>query len=60
VISVPYKVFESKGNPVGRGIIGGADIVLAAGTYPLETTGKSPKAIKGVLIQPGELTTAAF
>jgi len=60
VISGPYRVLDSANNPVAGGIIGGAEIVLPAGTYRLETTGETPRVIENVRIQAGELTTAAF
>jgi len=44
----------------GEGVIGGAEIVLPAGTYRIETAGPSPRAIEDVVIKPRELTKAIF
>lgn len=60
VISGPFKVFDAQGEMVGQGVIGGAEIVLPAGTYRVETVGPSPKVIENVEIKPEELTEASF
>jgi len=60
VISGPFKVFNAAGEVVGEGVIGGAEIVLPAGTYRIETAGPSPRAIEDVVIKPRELTKAIF
>ncbi|MEJ8568751.1 vWA domain-containing protein [Elongatibacter sediminis] len=60
VISGPFKVFDAQDQVAGQGVIGGADIVLPAGTYRIETVGASPEVIENVEIKPGELTRVSF
>jgi uncharacterized protein YraI len=60
VISGPFKVLDSKGQVVARGIIGGAEIILPAGSYRVETVGNPAQAIESVTVQAGELTEASF
>ncbi|MEQ8692025.1 MAG: VWA domain-containing protein [Pseudomonadales bacterium] len=59
VISGPFKVLNEAGEVVGEGIIGGADIVLPAGTYRVETA-DARLGIDDVQIEPRELTEVAF
>ena len=60
VISGPFRVLDAEGTIVGQGIIGGAEIVLPAGTYQVETVSSAPRVIENVEIKPGELTEIAF
>ena len=60
VISGPFRVLDPAGKVVGRGIIGGAEIVLPAGTYRIETVSRSPLVKEDVQIKPKELTKAVF
>jgi hypothetical protein len=60
VISGPFRVFDSKGDVVGHGVIGGAPIVLPAGSYRVETVGSDPRVIESVEVKPGELSKATF
>ncbi len=60
VISGPFRVFNAAGEVVGQGVIGGAEIVLPAGIYRVETIAKQPLVIEAVEIKPRELTEAAF
>lgn len=60
VISGPFRVFNAAGDVVGQGVIGGAEIVLPAGIYRVETVSTQPLVIEGVVIKPRELTEAAF
>ncbi len=60
VISGPFRVVNAAGETVGEGVIGGAEIVLPAGTYRVETIGASPRSIENVVIRPRELTEASF
>lgn len=60
VISGPFRVLDQEGNVVGQGIIGGAEIVLPAGTYRVETVGSSPLVKEDVQIKPQQLTQAFF
>ena len=60
VISGPYRVLDQDGNVAATGVIGGAPVVLPAGTYRLETVGGTPLVIEDVAIKPRELTEAAF
>jgi len=60
VISGPFRVFDAQDNVVGQGVIGGAPIVLPAGTYRVETTGSPAQLINGVEIKPRETTEAFF
>ncbi len=60
VISGPFRVLDAAGKVVGKGVIGGAEIVLPAGTYKVETVGGSPQIIDDVVIKPDELTKVAF
>jgi hypothetical protein len=60
VISGPFKVLDSQSKVVARGIIGGAEILLPAGSYRIETASKPLQAIDSVIVKPGELTEARF
>lgn len=59
VISGPFAVLDQAGSVVGRGIIGGAQIVLPAGTYTLQTNAKSARR-EEVTVKAGELTEVAL
>lgn len=60
VISGPFKVLNGKGQVVARGIIGGAEIILPAGSYRIETMGKPAQVIESVMVKSGETTEARF
>jgi hypothetical protein len=60
VISGPFRVLDQNGEVVGQGVIGGAPIVLPAGTYRVETSGPNPRVIEAVVVRPKELSKAAF
>jgi hypothetical protein len=60
VISGPFKVLNGKGQVMARGIIGGAEIILPAGSYRIETMGNPAQVIESVTVKPGELTEARF
>lgn len=60
VISGPFKVFDSKNEVAGKGIIGGAPIVLPAGEYRVETVGGLSRVLEGVVIKPEETTRVNF
>jgi type IV secretory pathway protease TraF len=53
-------VLDSQSKVVARGIIGGAEILLPAGSYRIETASKPLQAIDSVIVKPGELTEARF
>ena len=60
VISGPFKVLDHGGRIVARGIIGGAEIILPAGSYRVETMSSPVQAIESVTVKAGELTEASF
>lgn len=60
VISGPFRVVDANGEIAGQGVIGGAAVVLPAGTYRVETVAPSPRVLEGVVVAPGEQTEAAF
>ena len=60
VISGPFRVLDGRGQVVAKGVIGGAEIVLPAGTYSVETIAAKPRVIDSVIVQAGEVTRAAF
>lgn len=60
VISGPYQVFDSTGDLVASGIIGGKPLVLPAGQYRLERPGFPPLIIDNVDVRPGETTEVSF
>ncbi len=60
VISGPYRVLDVAGKEVGGGVIGGAPIVLPAGTYRVETLTGEVRAIDEVVIEPRDMTRIAF
>ncbi|MGE4071606.1 MAG: VWA domain-containing protein [Lysobacterales bacterium] len=60
VISGPYKVLDGSGRVVARGIIGGAEIILPAGNYRIETVATPVQAIESVTVKSGELAEARF
>ncbi len=60
VISGPFRVLDSRGEVVARGIIGGAEIILPAGSYRVETVTNPVRAIESVTLTPGELTQVQF
>ena len=60
VISGPFRVLDGTGAEVAKGVIGGAPVILPAGSYRVETIGASPQVIEKVEVRAGELTQARF
>lgn len=60
VISGPFKVFDTSGKIAGKGIIGGAPIVLPAGLYRVETASGGKRVLEKVEIRPEEVTRVNF
>lgn len=60
VISGPFQVLGANGKVVAKGVIGGAPVVLPAGTYRVETLGKSPQVLEGVVVKSKEETEVHF
>lgn len=60
VISGPYRVLDKDGKEIARGVIGGKDLVLPAGTYRVETLRGTARARDDVVITPESLTELSF
>ncbi len=60
VISGPFRVLDDTGAVVAKGVIGGAPVILPAGSYRVETIAANPRVIEAVVVRPGELTEARF
>ena len=60
VISGPFRVLDSDGAVAGEGIVGGADIVLPAGSYRVQMTSDPTRTIEDVVVEPRELTEVSF
>lgn len=60
VISGPFQVLDASGKVAATGVVGGAEVILPADTYRIQTVGSPPRVLDRVEIRPGELTRAAF
>ena len=60
VISGPFRVLGQGGKVVAQGVIGGAPVILPAGTYRVETLGKSPQVLENVVVKSKEETQVHF
>ena len=56
----PFKVIGSDGETVAQGTVGGADIVLLAGTYQIQIGTDGASVIKDVVVNAGQMTEADF